>query len=144
MQTNRLVTIFAAAYVAALIFGTAPIISVVAQPSSAETELGRLSERGASFLPIWKLLSHGEKQQFIAGYIQGWKDAAKVIDVAIAYVRDNPKQALQSLERIKSLYLLSDAKATAIVERIDDFYTKPENRDAPLSLAISAACANRR
>jgi hypothetical protein len=92
-----------------------------------------------SFLPTWKLLSTEQKQQFIAGYIQGWRDAARVTDIAIGYVRTNPEKALDGLEGVKQLYDLSGVKPTQLAQEVDAFYADPENGGAPLSLAITSA-----
>jgi hypothetical protein len=92
-----------------------------------------------SFAPTWKLLHTAEKQQFLSGYLYGWRDAAKVIDVAISYVHANPERAVEGLQGIKSLYNLSGLKPTQLVDSIDQFYTDPENQSAPLSAAITAA-----
>ena len=92
-----------------------------------------------SFLPVWKLLSNDQKQEFVAGYIQGWHDAAMVTDIAITYIKQNPRDAINGLERIKSVYDLSAVKPDAVVQAIDEFYSNPENGAAPLSLAITSA-----
>ena len=92
-----------------------------------------------SFMPIWKLLNQQEKQQFVAGYLQGWRDAALVTDVAIRYVGDNPGEAVAGLERIRSLYDSSTLKPALVAKHIDEFYQHPENHSAAFSAAISAA-----
>lgn len=94
---------------------------------------------GPSFLPTWKLLTTDQKQQFIAGYIQGWKDAARVTDIAIGYVRTNPERAIEGLEGIRQLYDLSGVKPIQLAHEIDAFYSDPENNGAALSKAITAA-----
>jgi len=92
-----------------------------------------------SFLPTWKLLNAQEKQQFIAGYIRGWKDAARVTDITKEFIRANPQKALQSLESIQTLYNLSDVTPVILVSLVDAFYSDPVNRDASLSMAVSHA-----
>lgn len=96
-------------------------------------------ESGSGFLATWKLLSQQEKQQFIAGYLQGWRDAAKVTDIAIAYVRTNPSEAVAGLERIKELYNLEGLKPPQVVNDIDLYYSDPDNYEAPLSRAVTAS-----
>src|SRR5262245_7133347 len=71
----------------------------------------------ASFLPIWKLLSPAEKQQFVAGYVQGWADAARVTDIAIDYVREHPQEAISGLEHIRALYRIQNLKPGEIVHQ---------------------------
>lgn len=93
------------------------------------------------FLPTWKLLSRDQKRDFVAGYIQGWRDAAQVTDIAIGYVRDNPKQAVEGLEKIRRLYDLSSVRADGLVEGVDGFYSDPKNAAATLSAAVTAVRA---
>ena len=97
------------------------------------------AEDTSSFYPTWKLLGSREKEQFVAGYIQGWKDAAQVTDIAISYVRDNPGKAIEGLEQVKGLYDVRDLRPGMLAGAIDNFYAKPENQGAALSLAVSAA-----
>jgi hypothetical protein len=94
-----------------------------------------------SFLPTWKLMSDEEKQQFIAGYLQGWRDAAKVTDIAISFVKSNPQRAIASLEGIKELYNIREIRPSEVTQEIDLFYADPSNSNAPLSKAITAARA---
>jgi hypothetical protein len=91
----------------------------------------------ASFLPTWKLLNTQEKQHFIAGYIHGWNDAARVTDVAIDFVRDNPGKAIDTLQKVKSVYDMQSVKPDALARAIDQFYADPDNAEAPLTRAIS-------
>jgi len=77
--------------------------------------------------------------QFVAGYVQGWKDASKVTDIAIGFVRDNPNEAVSGLEKLKSLYDLSDVSPSLITTQLDGFFARTENQSASLSLAISTA-----
>lgn len=112
--------------------GSATVTSTSSQPAD--------SGGGApAFLPVWKLMSGQEKLQFIAGYIQGWKDAAKVTDIAIDYVKSNPTEAVDGLERIRRLYGLSGVRPSQIVDEVDDFYSDPDNMNSPLSVAVTAA-----
>jgi hypothetical protein len=98
-----------------------------------------LSDRDTAFYPTWKLLSDQEKRQFISGYLQGWRDAAKVTDIAIHYVKTNPSEAVTGLEGIKSLYNLEGIRSEQAVQAIDLYFSDPENHDAPLSRAVTAA-----
>ncbi len=90
-------------------------------------------------MPIWKIMNNQEKQQFIAGYIQGWRDAQKVTEIAQDYIRQNPNDAVEGLEKVKGLYDLSGLKPEMLVKGIEDFYLQPEHSRASLSRAISAA-----
>ena len=105
-----------------------------AQQSSAEEQ-----SPGKAIYPVWKLLTRDQKMQFVAGYVQGWKDASKVTDIAIGFVRENPSQAVSGLERLKSLYDLSDVSPSLITTQLDSFFSKAENQSASLSYAISAS-----
>lgn len=100
---------------------------------------GHCEDSPHPFYPTWKLLSPAEKQQFVAGYIQGWKDAERVTDVAISYVKENPGKAVDGLERIRSLYDLGDLRPALLASAIDEFYRDPDNLNGGLSQAVSAA-----
>jgi len=102
-------------------------------------ELCALDDDGSPFLPTWKLLTDEAKRQFVAGYLHGWSDAAKVTDIAIDYVRGNPDEALDGLKRLKQLYNISGVQAELLSEGITQFYADPENAGAPLSKAVTAA-----
>lgn len=91
------------------------------------------------FLPTWKLLNQQEKQQFIAGYLHGWQDAAKVTDIAISYVRDNPGKAVEGLQSIRSVYDVGELRPADITDQIDRFFKDSANTTASLSKAISFA-----
>lgn len=95
----------------------------------------------SAFLPAWKLLGNNEKQEFISGYIQGWKDAVKILDIVISYVRENPERAERALISIKEIYDMSRVRPDQLVHEIDLFYSDPANRNAPLSKAMTAAKA---
>lgn len=92
-----------------------------------------------SFLPSWKLMNAQEKQHFIAGYVQGWRDAQQVTDITISYVKKNPANAVSGLEKMRSLYDLSGAKPELLARAIDVFYMDPANGNASLSSAVTAA-----
>lgn len=90
------------------------------------------------FLPTWKLLNNQEKRQFLAGYFYGWQDAHKVTDVAIDFIRDNPKTAVESLQRIQNLYDLSGLDPATATQDLDKFFSDPDHAKATLSGAITA------
>ena len=94
----------------------------------------------SSFLPVWQLLNREQKQQFLAGYLQGMKDAAKMTDVLGGFVKDNPASATESLQRLKGIYLnLSQVTPDSLASEIDIFFADPKNREAPLSRAVTGA-----
>lgn len=99
----------------------------------------RAEEEKASFLPTWKLLNPQEKQQFMAGYLYGWRDAAKVTDIAISYVKEHPQKAVEGLESIRSLYDVSGFNSSSVAHEVDGFFQDSDNRDASLTAAISYA-----
>ncbi|NMC64310.1 MAG: hypothetical protein GYA55_14190 [SAR324 cluster bacterium] len=99
----------------------------------------KADDNAPAFYPTWKLLSPAEKQQFVAGYILGWKDAARVTDIVITYVKENPGKAVEGLEQIKDLYNLGDIKPGLMASAVDEFFNSPENKNAGLSQAVSAA-----
>ena len=90
------------------------------------------------FLPTWKLLNQEQKVQFVAGYLYGWTDARRVIDVALDYVRQNPKDAVSGLEKIRALYDMGGLKADTVAREIDSFYSDSQTKEASLSQAITA------
>ncbi len=91
------------------------------------------------FLPTWRLLTKEQKQQFISGYLQGWKDAGKITDVALEHIRKNPEQAVKALESIQGIYELSHHGPDILAREVDNFYSEPENSQASLSVAISSS-----
>jgi len=93
----------------------------------------------SSFYATWRLMNSTEKAQFSAGYLHGWKDAASVLDIAIEYVKENPKEALGSLEKLKKVYDMSNLKPDLAVKTLEAFYSDSDNQRAPLSKAMSAA-----
>ena len=93
----------------------------------------------ASFLPTWKLLNSEAKQQFVAGYLFGWRDAARVTDLAIEYVKENPNNAVSGLERVRQIYDMEGLTAESMVRELDRFFSESEGRDATLSQAMTAA-----
>ncbi|RMG44022.1 MAG: hypothetical protein D6719_02565 [Candidatus Dadabacteria bacterium] len=93
------------------------------------------------FLPIWKLMDQEAKRHFVAGYLQGWRDAARVTEITTEYIRENPDRAIESLESIRRLYSSSAPAPDRLVSAIDAYYAKAVNSKSPFSKAISAARA---
>lgn len=93
----------------------------------------------ASFLPTWKLLSNSAKQQFIAGYLFGWRDAKKVTDIALDFVKENPGSAVNGLEKIRDVYDMEGLTAESVVRELDRFFSDSEGKEATLSQAMTAA-----
>lgn len=115
-----------------LIAALAALLPLFSRAGSAEQGEG-------SFLPTWKLFNSQEKQHFIAGYIHGWSDAARVVDVAIDYVKDHPDKAIDTLQKVKGVYDMESITPDALSREIDKFYADPDHSDAPLTRAISSA-----
>ena len=122
----------------ALLLSTALLSLAAALTLNAPQRLYAAEEK-ASFLPTWKLLNPQEKQQFMAGYLYGWRDAAKVTDIAIGYVKENPQKAVEGLESIRSLYDVSGFNSSSVAHEVDAFFQDSDNRDASLTAAISYA-----
>lgn len=99
------------------------------------------AESDEPFLPTWKLLKSAERSQFIAGYLYGWRDAAKVTGIAIEFVKENPKDAVEGLTKLQSLYTMEGLKADVVSKELDTFFSKSENKDATLSQAVTAVRA---
>lgn len=111
-------------------------ITLISLPGSGRSE--DLSE--PPFAPVWQLLNKEQKQQFIAGYLLGMKDAATMTGVLKDFVQGNPTSAQESLERLRGIYdELSQGKPDTVSEAIDRFFKDPANKEAPLSRAITAA-----
>jgi hypothetical protein len=90
----------------------------------------------ASFLPTWKLMNNEAKQQFIAGYLFGWRDAGRVTDAAIEYAREHPSDAVNGLEKIRSMYDTAGLSSERVVGELDSFFAS-DGKDATLSQAIT-------
>ncbi len=110
------------------------LTSVFVPPTSAWAE-----DEKSGFIATWKLLNPQEKQQFMAGYLYGWRDAAKVTDIAIGYVKENPNKAVEGLESVRSLYDVSRFSSSSIAQKIDEFFQDADNREASLAAAVSYA-----
>ena len=138
MLTNKTISKFLqlaryAGYSSAIAAIVLTSVLLLARTSTADSD---------SFLPTWKLLNHQEKQHFVSGYIYGWKDAYNVTDIAIQYIKENPKTAVESLEKLKMLYNMEHVKPDQLVGALDNFYSDPDNSAATLSMAVSAARKN--
>ena len=92
-----------------------------------------------AFLPTWKMLNDQEKQHFISGYLHAWRDASGVTDIAISYIKDNPRKAVESMESIKGLYNVAGISPLTLSTEIDEFFENPDNKGASLSKAVSFA-----
>jgi hypothetical protein len=125
-------------------FATAAFLAALTFNISFTSQNALADDDKTSFLPTWKLLNPQEKQQFMAGYLFGWRDAAKVTEIAIGYVRENPQKALEGLESIRSLYDVSKVNSSAMAHEVDTFFQDSDNRDASLMAAISYAKARLR
>lgn len=90
-----------------------------------------------AFLPTWKLLSPAEKRTYVAGYLHGWRDAARVTRIVRDHVRAHPDQALESLEKVEAIYDLPPISPEVLVGDVDEFFGEPENQTAVLSRALS-------
>jgi hypothetical protein len=116
------------------------VVYVSACPGSvAQAESKTAAE--ASFLPTWKLLRNDSKQQFIAGYLFGWRDAKRVTDIAIDFVKENPSDTVSGLERIREIYDMEGLTAESVVRELDAFFADSEGKEATLSQAITAVRA---
>ena len=96
-------------------------------------------ESSASFVPTWKLLNNEAKQQFIGGYLQGWKDAERVTAIALDYVKENPQKAVEGLEKIRALYDMQGLAPDELIRVLDAYFSQVEHKDATLSPAINAS-----
>ena len=98
-----------------------------------------LSAEEPAFYPNWKLLKQQEKTQFIAGYLQAWQDAHKIIGVLSDYVKENPDSANESLERIVKIYDFSTLRPDSIVREMDAYFSDSKNHKSSLAQAVTAA-----
>jgi hypothetical protein len=101
-----------------------------------------LAQDNERFFPTWRLMSTEQKQHFIAGYLQAWKDAAQVTDIAIGYVRENPEKAVEGLQSVRGLYETNGLRPADLAHQVDRFFQDAENQSSSLSRAISAAKNN--
>jgi len=84
-------------------------------------------------------MSEAQRSQFIAGYLQGRRDASQVTDIAIEYIRERPAEAVSGLQKLKGLYDVTNLDPLAVSREVDLFYRDPANSGAGLSLALSFA-----
>lgn len=92
-----------------------------------------------AFGETWKLLEKEQKLHFVSGYLHGLRDAQRINDIATEYIRSNPKQAGEALEKLRPLYDLATVVPERVVGELDRFYGNPDQSGAPLSIAMSAA-----
>ena len=92
----------------------------------------------ASFLPIWRLMTPEQRQQFIAGYVYALGDAQKISNLALTLAEEDPQQAKEALQSLKRLYEPPHLKPDRLASAVDEFYADPDNQDAALSAALSA------
>lgn len=90
------------------------------------------------FASTWKLLSSSQKEQFVAGYLQGYRDASKVTEVTLEYVKENPQRAVDGLETLKRVYFVEGIRPAALVTGLDQYFAAPENQSASFSQAVNA------
>lgn len=90
------------------------------------------------FAATWKLFHPEQKAEFVAGYMNGFKDAAAVTDIAISYLKENPNNAVEGLTKLKKVYDLSGISAHEMVAHLDRFFADPDNKDAGLSLGVTS------
>ena len=112
------------------------VIGVSTSAGFAHAEDGA---KPAPFLPTWQLLNTEQKQQFVSGYLYGWREAARIADIVIGFVRENPDQAIRGLEKLRSVYTSSDDRPIAMVRGIDAFFADPKNAQADFAVALNAA-----
>lgn len=96
-----------------------------------------------NFSVTWKHLTDEQRSQIVTGYLFGWRDAARITDIAIDYIKNNPAKAVEGLERIKALYDFSGLQPDVVVKRLNRFYEQPDNRGKPLSAALSSVKSER-
>lgn len=90
------------------------------------------------FASTWKLLTSIQKEQFVAGYLQGYRDASKVTEVTLEYVKENPQRAVDGLETLKRVYFVEGVRPAALVSSLDQFFSAPENQSSSFSQAVNA------
>ena len=118
-----------------LVTSLLPAIAAM-QPLAVMAESKVVAEM--AFLPTWKLLGNDGKLQFVAGYLFGWRDAKRAMDVAAEFVKEHPEGAINGLERIRELYDTEGLTPDVVVKELDSFFLEAERRSATLSQAITA------
>ena len=107
---------------------TAPLSTVQAEVPAA-----------TPFAETWKMMSSLEKQQFAAGYLFGLRDAARMQDVTLSYIRENPTQAISGIERIRDILSAEGASPDTLVRSVDEYFNDAKNRNATITMAMSRA-----
>jgi hypothetical protein len=118
-----------------VVLGT--VLSVLMCPTTVLLAESKMAPE-ASFSPTWKLLRNDAKQQFVAGYLFGWRDAKRVTDIAIDYVKEKPTEAVKGLERIRGIYDMEGLTAESVVRELDTYFAQAEGKEATFSQAITA------
>lgn len=113
-------------------------VLLAAVPSLAPSYVRAENAPESGFGPTWKLMSKQERKVFISGYLQAWRDAAKVNDIAIGFIKENPQKAVGSLEQIKSLYDMSGLDPDTMLSKLDRYFADPDHVQSTLSMAMSA------
>ena len=83
-------------------------------------------------------MSRDQKEQFIAGYLAGWRDSARVTDITIEFAKQNPGRTMESLQTLRSVYAVNELKPESILRSLEHFYSDPKNQSASFSQAFSA------
>lgn len=109
----------------------------------SQSDLAHANDDSTPFAPTWKLLNSEQKQQFMAGYLKGWRDSAQITDIAIEYVEKNPAEAVSGLRRLKGIYDLSGVTPEVLSQGVDRYFADPENQSSGLSKAVSAVTRGR-
>ena len=89
------------------------------------------------FAATWKLLTPTQKEQFVAGYLQGYRDASTVTDVTLDYIKQNPQRAIEGLETLKKVYFVEGVRPAKLVEGLDQYFAAPENQGSSFSQAVN-------
>lgn len=116
-----------------LLISTILLVSVLPGLSQAEIP------PAPPFAQTWKMMSAVEKQQFVAGYLFGLRDAARMQDVTLAYIRENPAQAISGIERIRDILAADGVQPDRMVQLVDQYFADPKNREGTITMAMSLA-----
>ena len=109
------------------------LLVFVAIPTSS------LSQSDEPFEPVWHLLNREQKQQFIAAYLHGMRDAATLTSVLEGFLKENPNAGEASVQKLSSLYrAIGTGDAGDLTKKLDRFFNNPNNAQAPLSRAVTA------
>jgi hypothetical protein len=112
------------------------IVVLTAVPRTLLSEESGDSVQG--FAPTWKLLDAEAKRQFIAGYLFAFSDAARITDIALEYIKENPQGAVSGLEQIRSVYDMRGVTPDMVVHELDVYFREDGGKEATLSQAVTA------